>query len=69
MRRRLGGTYRFLRRYASLSVDALADKTFGDILMITVVDSLEIEILVDNTTDMLSSTPAGVESESARLFR
>ncbi len=37
--------------------------------MITAVDSLEIEILVDNTTDMLSSTPAGVESESARLFR
>ncbi len=37
--------------------------------MIAAVDSLEIEILVDNTTDMLSSTPAGVESESARLFR
>ena len=37
--------------------------------MITAVDSLEIEILVDNTTDMLSSTPPGVESESARLFR
>lgn len=37
--------------------------------MITAVDFLEVQILVDNTTDMLSSTPEGVESESAGLFR
>jgi 7,8-dihydropterin-6-yl-methyl-4-(beta-D-ribofuranosyl)aminobenzene 5'-phosphate synthase len=37
--------------------------------MIAAVDSLEVQILVDNTTDMLSSTPEGVESESAGLFR
>lgn len=37
--------------------------------MINSVDSLEVQILVDNTTDMLSSTPAGVENESAGLFR
>jgi 7,8-dihydropterin-6-yl-methyl-4-(beta-D-ribofuranosyl)aminobenzene 5'-phosphate synthase len=33
------------------------------------VDSLEIQILVDNATDMLSSTPSHVESEGAGLMR
>ena len=33
------------------------------------VDRLEILVLVDNATDMLSTTPAHVESESARLNR
>jgi 7,8-dihydropterin-6-yl-methyl-4-(beta-D-ribofuranosyl)aminobenzene 5'-phosphate synthase len=33
------------------------------------VDRLEILILVDNATDMLSSTPAQVESEAAGLMR
>lgn len=33
------------------------------------VDSLEVQILVDNATDMLSSTPAHVESEGAGLMR
>jgi 7,8-dihydropterin-6-yl-methyl-4-(beta-D-ribofuranosyl)aminobenzene 5'-phosphate synthase len=33
------------------------------------VDRLEILILVDNATDMLSSTPAYVESEAAGLMR
>ncbi len=33
------------------------------------VDSLDILVLVDNATDMLSSTPAHVESESAGLMR
>ena len=33
------------------------------------VDRLEIQVLVDNATDMLSSTPAHVESESAGLMR
>ena len=37
--------------------------------MIDEVDSLEILVLVDNATDMLSSTPAHVESEGARLMR
>jgi len=33
------------------------------------VDSVEIQILVDNATDILSSTPSHVESESAGLMR
>jgi len=33
------------------------------------VDSLEIQVLVDNATDMLSSTPAHVESEGTGLMR
>jgi 7,8-dihydropterin-6-yl-methyl-4-(beta-D-ribofuranosyl)aminobenzene 5'-phosphate synthase len=33
------------------------------------VDRLEILVLVDNATDMLSSTPAHVESEAAGLMR
>jgi len=33
------------------------------------VDSVEIQILVDNATDILSSTPSHVESESAGLKR
>jgi 7,8-dihydropterin-6-yl-methyl-4-(beta-D-ribofuranosyl)aminobenzene 5'-phosphate synthase len=33
------------------------------------VDRLEILVLVDNATDMLSSTPLYVESEAARLMR
>lgn len=33
------------------------------------VDRLEIQVLVDNATDTLSSTPAHVESESAGLMR
>ena len=33
------------------------------------VDRLEIQILVDNATDMLSSTPANVEHEQAGLIR
>jgi 7,8-dihydropterin-6-yl-methyl-4-(beta-D-ribofuranosyl)aminobenzene 5'-phosphate synthase len=33
------------------------------------VDRLDILVLVDNATDMLSSTPAHVETESARLNR
>jgi 7,8-dihydropterin-6-yl-methyl-4-(beta-D-ribofuranosyl)aminobenzene 5'-phosphate synthase len=33
------------------------------------VDALEVHILVDNATDMLSSTPAHVESEGASLMR
>jgi 7,8-dihydropterin-6-yl-methyl-4-(beta-D-ribofuranosyl)aminobenzene 5'-phosphate synthase len=33
------------------------------------VDRLEILVLVDNATDMLSSTPLHVESEAARLMR
>lgn len=37
--------------------------------MIAAVDSLEIQVLVDNATDMLSSTPAHVESEGAGLIR
>jgi 7,8-dihydropterin-6-yl-methyl-4-(beta-D-ribofuranosyl)aminobenzene 5'-phosphate synthase len=37
--------------------------------MIDAVDSLEIQVLVDNATDMLSSTPAHVESEGAGLMR
>ncbi|MGD9924906.1 MAG: MBL fold metallo-hydrolase [Pseudorhodoplanes sp.] len=37
--------------------------------MIGEVDSLEIQVLVDNATDMLSSTPAHVESEGAGLMR
>ena len=36
--------------------------------MLQTVDSLDIQILVDNTTDMLSSTPAGVKSEATGLF-
>jgi len=36
---------------------------------LTPVDRLEILVLVDNATDMLSTTPAHVESESARLNR
>lgn len=37
--------------------------------MLQTVDSLEVEILVDNTTDMLSTTPPGVESEATGLFK
>jgi 7,8-dihydropterin-6-yl-methyl-4-(beta-D-ribofuranosyl)aminobenzene 5'-phosphate synthase len=37
--------------------------------MIDEVDSLEILVLVDNATDMLSSTPSHVESEGAGLMR
>ena len=33
------------------------------------VDRLEIQVLVDNATDMLSSTPSFVETESAGLLR
>ena len=36
---------------------------------LTPVDSVEIQILVDNATDMLSSTPSHVESEAAGLMR
>jgi 7,8-dihydropterin-6-yl-methyl-4-(beta-D-ribofuranosyl)aminobenzene 5'-phosphate synthase len=36
---------------------------------LTPVDRLEILILVDNATDMLSSTPSHVESEAAGLMR
>jgi 7,8-dihydropterin-6-yl-methyl-4-(beta-D-ribofuranosyl)aminobenzene 5'-phosphate synthase len=37
--------------------------------MVAEVDSLEVLVLVDNATDMLSSTPAHVESEGAGLMR
>lgn len=37
--------------------------------MLKPVDRLEILVLVDNATDMLSSTPAHVENESAGLIR
>ena len=37
--------------------------------MLQPVDSLDIHILVDNTTDMLSSTPANVESEAVGIFK
>ena len=37
-------------------------------MLLDTVDALDIHILVDNTTDMLSTTPAGVTSESAGLF-
>ena len=36
---------------------------------ISEVDSLEIRVLVDNTTDILSSTPTHVESEATGLMR
>jgi hypothetical protein len=38
-------------------------------MTIAEVDSLEILVLVDNATDMLSSTPSHVESEGAGLMR
>ena len=37
--------------------------------MTVAVDALEIFVLVDNATDMLSSTPSHVESEGAGLMR
>lgn len=37
--------------------------------MLQPVDSLDIQIIVDNTTDMLSSTPSNVESEAVGLFK
>jgi 7,8-dihydropterin-6-yl-methyl-4-(beta-D-ribofuranosyl)aminobenzene 5'-phosphate synthase len=37
--------------------------------MVDEVDSLEILVLVDNATDMLSSTPSHIESEGAGLMR
>lgn len=37
--------------------------------MLRSVDSLDVQILVDNTTDMLSTTPTGVESEAVGLFK
>lgn len=37
--------------------------------MLDPVDSLDIQILVDNSTDMLSSTPANVESEAVGIFK
>jgi 7,8-dihydropterin-6-yl-methyl-4-(beta-D-ribofuranosyl)aminobenzene 5'-phosphate synthase len=37
--------------------------------MIGEVDSVEIQVLVDNATDTLSSTPSHVESEGAGLMR
>ena len=37
--------------------------------MLAPVDRLEILVLLDNATDMLSSTPSHVESEAARLSR
>lgn len=36
---------------------------------LTPVDRVEIQVLVDNATDILSSTPAHVESEAAGLLR
>ena len=36
---------------------------------LTAVDSLDIQIVVDNATDGLSSTPAGVETEISGLWR
>jgi len=38
-------------------------------MVLTAVDRLEILVLVDNATDMLSSTPSHVESEAAGLMR
>lgn len=38
-------------------------------MAITPVDRLEILVLVDNATDMLSSTPSHVENEAAGLMR
>src|SRR5215470_11589332 len=38
-------------------------------MALTAVDRLEILVLVDNATDMLSSTPSHVESEAAGLMR
>ncbi len=38
-------------------------------MTIAPVDRLEIQVLVDNATDMLSSTPSHVETESAGLIR
>lgn len=38
-------------------------------MTIAEVDRLEVQILVDNATDMLSSTPAHVEHEGAGLMR
>ena len=35
----------------------------------TAVDRLEVQILVDNATDILSSTPSHVENEAAGLMR
>jgi 7,8-dihydropterin-6-yl-methyl-4-(beta-D-ribofuranosyl)aminobenzene 5'-phosphate synthase len=37
--------------------------------MLQPVDSLDIQIIVDNSTDMLSSTPVNVESEAVGLFK
>ena len=37
--------------------------------MIAAVDSLTVDIVVDNTTDSLSSVPAGIETEFAGLGR
>ena len=37
-------------------------------MLLDTVDALDVQILVDNTTDMLSSTPAGVISEAMGLF-
>ena len=33
------------------------------------VDALEVLVLVDNVTDSLSSVPAGVVNENARLMK
>jgi 7,8-dihydropterin-6-yl-methyl-4-(beta-D-ribofuranosyl)aminobenzene 5'-phosphate synthase len=38
-------------------------------MALTPVDRLEVLVLVDNATDMLSSTPSHVESEAAGLMR
>ncbi len=38
-------------------------------MMLQPVDSLDIRILVDNTTDMLSSTPTNVDSEAVGIFK
>lgn len=37
--------------------------------MLQAVDSLDIQIIVDNSTDMLSSTPSNVQSEAVGLFK
>jgi hypothetical protein len=38
-------------------------------MVLTPVDRLEVLVLVDNATDMLSSTPSNVENEAAGLMR
>lgn len=38
-------------------------------MLLQTVDTLEVQILVDNSTDMLSSTPSNVDSEAVGIFK